>query len=137
MSEQSTRGRSGQSESPGLVGVGHGVRVSKDQKRRFHDFLVKSREAVIWKAEGLPAYDVRRPLTRTGTNLLGLVKHLSIVEARYSGQTFNRPFSPHLPWWDDDAPEGADMWRPLRTAANNSRRLRGGDHACRRADPLP
>lgn len=53
---------------------------------------------------------MRRPLTRTGTNLLGLVKHLSIVEARYFGLTFNRPFAPHLLWWDDDAPEGADMW---------------------------
>jgi hypothetical protein len=60
--------------------------------------------------EGLSDYDVRRPLTRTGTNLLGLVKHLAIVEARYFGDTFGRPFVPHLPWWDDDAPEAADMW---------------------------
>lgn len=65
---------------------------------------------MIWKAEGLSEYDVRRPLTRTGTNLLGLIKHLSIGEAWYFGHVFNRPFEPHLPWWDDDAPEGADMW---------------------------
>ncbi len=93
-----------------MVCVGHGVRVSEDKKQQLHDYLTKTREAVIWKAEGLPEYNVRRPLTCTGTNLLGLVKHLSIVEARYFGQTFNRPFAPHLPWWDDDAPEGADMW---------------------------
>ncbi len=46
------------------------------------------REALLWKLEGLSEYDIRRPLTPTGTNLLGLVKHLSIVEARYFGETF-------------------------------------------------
>jgi hypothetical protein len=66
--------------------------------------------------EGLSDYDVRRPLTRTGTNLLGLVKHLAIVEARYFGDTFGRPFVPHLPWWDDDAPEAADMWATAEEA---------------------
>ncbi|MEO6999477.1 MAG: DUF664 domain-containing protein [Terracoccus sp.] len=92
--------------------------MSDDQKRQLHDYLTKTREAVIWKAEGLPEYEVRRPLTRTWTNLLGLVKHLSIVEARHFEETFNRPFAPHLPWWDDDAPEGAVMcgW-PLRKTA--------------------
>lgn len=84
--------------------------MSEDQKQQLHDYLTETREAVIWKAEGLSEYDVRRPLTRTGTNLLGLIKHLSIVEAWYFGKTFDRPFVPHLPWWDDDAPEGADMW---------------------------
>lgn len=84
--------------------------MSQDQKQQVHDYLIETREAVIWKAEGLSEYDVRRPLTRTGTNLLGLIKHLSIVEAWYFGKTFERPFVPHLPWWDADAPEGADMW---------------------------
>ncbi len=84
--------------------------VNDPQKMQLHDYLAKAREAVIWKAEGLSEYDVRRPLTRTGTNLLGLIKHLSSVEARYFGQTFDRPFGRHLPWWDDNQPEGADMW---------------------------
>ena len=84
--------------------------MSEEHKQRLHDYLTKTREAVIWKAEGLSEYDVRRPLTRTGTNLLGLIKHLSVGEAWYFGQVFDRPFEPHLPWWDDDAPEGADMW---------------------------
>jgi hypothetical protein len=39
------------------------------------------------KLEGLSEYDVRRPLTSTGTNLLGLVKHLSHAEARYDQGT--------------------------------------------------
>lgn len=84
--------------------------VTHSQKVQLHEYLAKAREAVIWKAEGLSEYDVRRPLTRTGTNLLGLIKHLSSVEARYFGQTFDRPFDQHLPWWDDNQPEGADMW---------------------------
>jgi len=84
--------------------------MTQDHKQRLHDHLTKSREAVIWKAEGLSEYDLRRPLTRMGTNLLGLIKRLSVGEAWYFGQVFDRPFEPHLPWWDDDAPEDADLW---------------------------
>ena len=71
--------------------------MSEEHKQRLHDYLIKTREAVIWKVEGLSEYDVRRPLTRTGTNLLGLIKHLSVGEAWYFGQAFDRPFEPHLP----------------------------------------
>jgi hypothetical protein len=46
----------------------------------------------------------------TGTNLLGWVKHLSIVEAWYLGKTFDRPFAEDLPWWDEGAEEQMDMW---------------------------
>ena len=46
--------------------------MSETHKQRLHDDLTKIREAVIWKTEGLSEYDVRRPLTHTGTNLLGL-----------------------------------------------------------------
>ncbi|MFF1422881.1 DUF664 domain-containing protein, partial [Streptomyces sp. NPDC058280] len=38
--------------------------------------------ALLWKLGGLSEYDARRPLTATGTNLLGLVKHVATVEAR-------------------------------------------------------
>ena len=68
------------------------------------------REAVVWKLDGLCEYDVRRPLTETGTNLLGLVKHLATWEARYFGDVFDRPFPEPLPQWDDKAAEGADFW---------------------------
>jgi hypothetical protein len=46
----------------------------------------------------------------TGTNLLGLVKHVACVEAGYFGETFDRPFPEPLPWLDDDAEPNADMW---------------------------
>jgi len=40
-------------------------------------------------------------LTPTGTNLLGLVKHNAISDARYFGEVFQRPFLEPLPRWDD------------------------------------
>lgn len=79
-------------------------------KDLLHDYLRGAREALVWKTEGLSEYDVRRPLTPTGTNLLGLVKHLAVGESRYLGDVFGRPFEPYLPWWDDDQPEDVDMW---------------------------
>lgn len=69
------------------------------------------RATMLWKLEGLGEYDVRRPLTPTGTNLLGLVKHLTNTEARYFGEVFGRPFPERLPWWgDDDYEPFADLW---------------------------
>ena len=79
-------------------------------KQTLHRYLRQAREAMVWKLDGLSEYDVRRPLTPTGTNLLGLVKHLSIVEAWYFGKTFDRPFAEDLPWWDEGAEEQIDMW---------------------------
>ncbi len=79
-------------------------------KEYLHGDLREVRQVMLWKLDGLSEYDIRRPLTSTGTNLLGLVKHLSITEARYFGDVFDRPFPQHLPWWDDDAEFGADKW---------------------------
>ena len=53
-------------------------------------------------------YDARRPLTATGTNLLGLVKHVATVEARYFGEVFDRPSPEPLPRWQDY--NGSDLW---------------------------
>ena len=72
--------------------------------------LTLGRDALLWKLESLSEYDVRRPVVRTGTNLLGLVKHLACVEAWYFGAVFGRPFGEPLPWWDDDAEPNSDMW---------------------------
>lgn len=73
-------------------------------------YLQNAREAVLWKLDGLSEYDVRRPLTPTGTNLLGLVKHLVAVEADYLGAVFGRPFGEPVPWGDPDAEPNTDMW---------------------------
>src|ERR1039457_1210819 len=84
--------------------------IDEFAKEYLHGDLRYGRATMLWKLEGLGEYDVRRPLTPTGTNLLGLIKHLSITEAWYFGEVFGRPFPERLPWWDEDADSGADMW---------------------------
>ncbi|MGC4880763.1 DinB family protein [Micromonospora sp. DT43] len=79
-------------------------------KTYLHSDLRDVREAVLWKLEGLNEYDIRRPLTSTGTNLLGLVKHLAVWEARYFGEVFGRPFPEPLARWDDTDANDHDMW---------------------------
>jgi uncharacterized damage-inducible protein DinB len=81
-----------------------------EPKADLSHYLQLAREALLWKLEGASEYDVRRPLVPTGTNLLGLVKHVASVEAGYFGETFDRPFPEPLPWLDDDAEPNADMW---------------------------
>ncbi|MEP6813934.1 MAG: DUF664 domain-containing protein [Marmoricola sp.] len=84
--------------------------VNVELKVALHDELRWAREAMLWKLDGLSEYDVRRPLTATGTNFLGLIKHLSMGESKYLGEVFGRPFREHLPWWDDDAEDNEDKW---------------------------
>jgi hypothetical protein len=73
-----------------------------DPKSDLRRYLQQGRDAVLWKLDGLPEYDIRRPLTPTGTNLLGLVKHLTACELGYFGDTFGRPYAEALPWSEDD-----------------------------------
>lgn len=79
-------------------------------KSDLHRYLQTGREALLWKLDGLSEYDIRRPMTPTGTNLLGLVKHVASMEAGYFGDTFGRPFPEPLPWFDDGAEPNADMF---------------------------
>lgn len=73
-------------------------------------YLQRGRDAVVWKLDGASEYDIRRPLTSTGTNLLGIVKHLAMTEAGYLGSTFGRPFPEPIPWSDPTLELNADMW---------------------------
>ena len=84
--------------------------IDEFEKAYLHDDLRELREAMIWKLDGLSEYDIRRPLTVTGTNLLGLIKHLATWEARYLGEVFGRPFPEPLTRWDDATTVGADLW---------------------------
>jgi len=84
--------------------------IDEFAKEYLHGELRDARQAVLWKLDGLGEYDVRRPLTGTGTNLLGLVKHLSVWEARYFGEVFGRPFPEPLARWDGSESRGADLW---------------------------
>ncbi len=82
-----------------------------DIKHDLHDKLNVSRAVMLAKVEGLSEYDMRRPMTPTGTNLLGIIKHLVGVEHVYFGDSFDRPPPDILPWNEDGTVwEGADMW---------------------------
>ncbi|GAB2940969.1 DinB family protein [Streptomyces heilongjiangensis] len=81
-----------------------------DPKADLRFSLQEARDALLWKLEGLSEYDIRRPMTPTGTNLLGLVKHCASVELGYLGDTFGRPSGEPLPWLDEGADLNADMW---------------------------
>ncbi|WP_369252025.1 DinB family protein [Streptomyces sp. R41] len=67
-------------------------------------------DALLWKLEGLTEDDLRRPMTPTGTNLLGLVKHAAGAEAMYFGATYGRPFDGPPLWIVGDAEQNSDLW---------------------------
>ena len=80
-------------------------------KEILHDKLREGRAALLSTLDGLGDYDLRRPLTPTGTNLLGLVKHLAGLEYLYLGESLGRPGPETLPWVEDGSIwDGADMW---------------------------
>jgi Protein of unknown function (DUF664) len=82
-----------------------------DLKAELHRKLQASRLTLLSKLDGLSEYDRRRPATPTGTNLLGLVKHLAGLEYGYLGESFGRPAPETLSWVEDGSIwQGADMW---------------------------
>lgn len=84
--------------------------VADATKRILHRYLKRNRDQLAAKLDGLGERDIRRPLVRTGTNLLGLIKHVAGVQLGYFGETFGRPANIELPWFDEGAPLDADMW---------------------------
>src|SRR3954451_9461734 len=84
--------------------------ASLDVKGDLHEYLQGARETLLWKLEGLSEYDIRRPLTPTGTNLLGLVKHSSRTELGYFGEVFGREHDLSFSLRDAGAEPNADMW---------------------------
>ena len=113
--------------------------IDEFAKKYVHDELRWIRETMLWKLEGLSEYDIRRPLTATGTNLLGLVKHLSVSEARYFSEVFNRPFPEPLPRWDDAAARSDDMWASEHETRAEiiDRYQRAWEHSDATIDALP
>jgi hypothetical protein len=81
-----------------------------DFKADLHRWLTQAREALVWKLDGLSEYDARRPMTPTGTNLLGLVKHVGAVAAGYFGEVFDRPFDEPMPWYEAGVDPQADLY---------------------------
>lgn len=82
-------------------------------------YLQTARSVMLWKLDGLSEYDMRRPMTRTGTNLLGMIKHLASVELGYFGPTFDRPWPEPLPWFDEGSEPNADLWVTAEESSND------------------
>lgn len=76
------------------------------EKESLHISLDRHRDVVLWKLDGLDDEQLRRPMTPSGTNLLGLVKHLGAVEYGWFCETFARETEP-LPFDEND--ENADL----------------------------
>jgi len=104
--------------------------AATDEKADLKRYLQTARDVLLWKLDGLSEYDIRRPMTPTGTSLLGMVKHVASAELGYFGDTFGRPFGERLPWLPDEAELAnvaglsadvlmADMW----ATADESREL--------------
>lgn len=82
-----------------------------DLKAELHTKLRTARAVLLTKLDGVSEYDARRPMTASGTNLLGLVKHLVGCEHVYLGEAFGRTPPDVLPWYEDGSVwDGADMW---------------------------
>ncbi|HZX08180.1 DinB family protein [Kribbella sp.] len=102
-------------------------------KAYLHDALRSVRESLLSKVEGLSEYDVRRPLTHTGTNLLGLIKHLTMTEARYLGEIFGRPYPDPLPsYTDPDYANRHHLW--VTEHETHAQILTNYHRACTHAD---
>lgn len=81
-----------------------------EQKATLVEYLQMGRDALMWKLEGLSEYDKRRPMTPTGTNLIGLVKHMAGIEGGYFLACFDRPFDDRPDWMREEGEVNEDMW---------------------------
>ncbi|MDQ5863213.1 MAG: DinB family protein [Actinomycetota bacterium] len=81
-----------------------------DQKADLLGYLRVRRADLLAKLDGVGEYDIRRPMTPTGTNLLGLVKHVSGVQLEYFSEVFGRPHGREVPWLTDGGAVDSDMW---------------------------
>jgi uncharacterized damage-inducible protein DinB len=86
--------------------VGRRVPFTGGEKESLHVSLDRHRDVVLWKLDGLEDEQLRRPMTPSGTNLLGLVKHLASVEYGWFCETFGQK-SESIPF-DANDPD-ADM----------------------------
>ena len=109
--------------------------VISDPKTALRHYLQSERETLMWKLEGLSERDLRMPRTPTGTNLIGIVKHMANVEIGYFGDTFGRAWptpeervseqqfadDPQADWYateDETCAQIADLYRRVWTFAD-------------------
>ncbi len=80
-----------------------------DDKATLHQYLRAQRDSLLRTLDGLSEEQARWPVTRTGTNLAGLVKHVASVQLDYLGVVFDRPSGRALPWFAEDAEPDSDL----------------------------
>lgn len=81
-----------------------------EPKATLHRYYRLQRDQMLAKLDGLSERDMRWPMVPTGTNLLGLIKHVASVQLGYFGEVFDRPADREPSWLSEDAPVNADMW---------------------------
>ncbi|MGB0111615.1 MAG: DinB family protein [Ilumatobacteraceae bacterium] len=83
---------------------------SSHVKEELHEYLRGARETLVWKLDSLSEYDIRRPMTPTGTNLLGLVKHSTATHLGYFGEVFGRSTGVLGARFSHDGGPAAEFW---------------------------
>lgn len=101
---------------PGQLG---GSVLAMDEKAMLVRYLQRQRDPLIWKLSNLTERQLRMPMTPTGTNLLGVAKHVASTDVGYFGEVFGRPFDEPMPWMDDENAEpNSDMWATAEQSAD-------------------
>jgi uncharacterized damage-inducible protein DinB len=90
-----------------VPGMRKRVPFTGEEKESLKVSLDRHRDVVLWKLEGLNDEQLRRPMTPSGTSLLGLVKHLAFVENGWFCSTFGRPAESNKK--DPEDPEEDDL----------------------------
>jgi len=94
-----------------------------DERRTLVAFLDYLRDAIVRKTEGLDEGELRRSPVRSGTSLLGLVKHLTYVEAVWFQYSFAGSDA-HLPSGDlEDGDTGDSVIGAYRQAIEVSNEI--------------
>lgn len=81
-----------------------------DEKATLTRYVQRQRDALVWKVEGIGERQARWPMTPTGTNLLGLLKHVGNMEYAYFGEVFGRPARDPMLVDFATAADNDDMW---------------------------
>src|SRR5258708_36765622 len=82
------------------------VPLTGGEKESLQAALDRHRDVALWKIEGLDDEQLRRPMTPSGTNLLGMLKHLGAVGYGWFCETFGYE-GEALPFDEND--ENADL----------------------------
>jgi uncharacterized damage-inducible protein DinB len=85
------------------------------EKESLYASLDRHRDVLLWKLDGLDAEQLRRPMVPSGTNLIGVVKHLASIEFKWFCRTFGRA-SDEISY-DESDPDAEMRAGPGETAA--------------------